>query len=91
MIDPARELGFETVIWAIDSLDWKNPGPEYMIRRITEKVFPGAIILCHASDSSREIHLALPGIIQGIRRQGYKLVTLSQMLENGKPGRNDPR
>jgi polysaccharide deacetylase family sporulation protein PdaB len=91
VIDTARELGFETIIWSLDSMDWKNPGPEYMIRRITSKVFPGAIILCHASDSSREIHLALPRIIQGIRNQGYKLVTLSQMLQNGTPGRNDPR
>jgi polysaccharide deacetylase family sporulation protein PdaB len=91
VIDTARELGFETIIWAVDSMDWKNPGPEYMIRRITGKAFPGAIILCHASDSSREIHLALPGIIQGIREKGFKLTTLSQMLQNGKPGRNDPR
>lgn len=91
VIDTARELGFETVIWAVDSLDWKNPGPQYMIDRVLKKVFPGAVILCHASDSSKEIHLALPGIIQGMRRKGYKLVTLSQLINNGTVGRNDPR
>lgn len=91
VIDTARELGFETVIWAIDSLDWKNPGPEYMIDRVLKKAFPGAIILCHASDSSKEIHRALPGIIKGLRSKGYKLVSLSKLMENGQPVRNDPR
>lgn len=91
VIDTARELGFETVIWSVDSLDWKNPGPSYMIERVLKRVFPGAIILCHASDSSHEIHLALPEIITGLRKKGYRLVTLSQLVEGGSPARNDPR
>jgi polysaccharide deacetylase family sporulation protein PdaB len=91
VIDTARELGFETVIWAVDSLDWKNPGPDYMIQRVLTRVFPGAIILCHASDSSKEIHLALPRIIQGLRIKGYILVTLSKLVEGGVIQRNDPR
>lgn len=91
VIDTARELGFETVIWSVDSLDWKNPGPGYMVDRVLERAFPGAIILCHASDSSREIHLALPGIISGLRKKGFRLVTLSQLVEGGSFARNDPR
>ncbi len=91
VIDTARELGFETVIWAVDSLDWKNPGPDYMVERVLKRTFPGAIILCHASDSSKEIHLALPGIIKGLRAKGFKLVTLSQLVANGTVQRNDPR
>jgi polysaccharide deacetylase family sporulation protein PdaB len=91
VIDTAKELGFETVIWAVDSLDWKNPGPDYMVHRILTRAFPGAIILCHASDSSKQIHLALPGIIHGLRAKGYKLVTLSKLFENGSPAKKDPR
>lgn len=91
VIDTARELGFETVIWSVDSLDWKNPGPGYMVDRVLKRSFPGAIILCHASDSSHEIHVALPGIITGLRKKGYHLVTLSRLMEEGAPARNDPR
>jgi polysaccharide deacetylase family sporulation protein PdaB len=91
VIDTARELGFETVIWAVDSLDWKNPGSDYMTERVLKRAFPGAIILCHASDSSKEIHLALPGIIHGLRAKGYKLVTLSKLVEGGTIQRSDPR
>ncbi len=91
VIDTARELGFETVIWSVDSLDWKNPGPDYMVARVLERAFSGAIILCHASDSSREIHLALPRIISGLRKKGFRLVTLSQLAEGGSFARSDPR
>lgn len=91
VIDTARELGFETIIWSVDSLDWKNPGPNYMVDRVLKRAFPGAVILCHASDSSHEIHLALPRIITGLRKKGYRLVTLSQLFEGGSPARNDPR
>ena len=87
----ARARDYETVIWAVDSLDWKNPGPDYMITRVTERVFPGAIVLCHASDSSKQIHEALPGMIEGLRRRGYQLVTLSELVACGTPGRDDPR
>jgi polysaccharide deacetylase family sporulation protein PdaB len=91
VIDTARELGFETIIWSIDSLDWKNPGPDYMMERVLKRAFSGAIVLCHASDSSKQIDLALPGIINGLRSKGYKLVTLSELFNNGTPARNDPR
>lgn len=91
VIDTAREVGFETVIWSVDSLDWKNPGADYMIKRVLSKVFPGAIILFHASDSSKQIHLALPEIIKGLRAKGLKPVVLSQLMQEGNPARTDPR
>lgn len=87
----ARSQNYETVIWAVDSLDWKNPGPEYMVRRVVEKAFPGAIILCHASDSSKQIHEALPGMIAGLRAKGFSFATMTELMAIGEPGRNDPR
>jgi polysaccharide deacetylase family sporulation protein PdaB len=91
VIDTARELGFETLIWSVDSLDWKNPGVDYMVKRVLERVFPGAILLFHASDSSKQTHLALPAIIRGLRRKGLKPVILSQLFRDGQPARTDPR
>ncbi len=91
VIITARAQNYETVIWAVDSLDWKNPGADYMIQRVTEKSFPGAIILCHASDSSKQIDQALPGIITGLRAKGFSFATLTQLMKYGTPGRDDPR
>lgn len=91
VVSVARELGYETVIWGLDSIDWKNPGEDFIIERIAKKVFPGAIILFHASDSAKQTHLALPAVIKGLRSQGYELLTLSELMGAGEPGRDDPR
>jgi len=91
VVATARELGYETVIWSVDSLDWKNPGVDYMVNRVLKQVFRGAIILFHASDSCRETHLALPRVIAGLREAGYQLVTLGELLAGGTPARDDPR
>ena len=91
VITTARELGYETVIWSIDSLDWKNPGPEYMIDRVTREAFPGAIILFHASDSSKQTHIALPFLFKKLDAMGYRLTTLADLLEKAPAMRDDPR
>jgi peptidoglycan/xylan/chitin deacetylase (PgdA/CDA1 family) len=87
----ARELGYETVIWSIDSLDWMNPGVDVMVNRVTRQAFPGAIILFHASDTCRQTHLALPIVLDRLRAQGWRLVTLGQLLQMGPAARDDPR
>lgn len=87
----ARELGYETVIWSLDSLDWKNPGVSYMVEIISKYSFPGAIILFHASDSAKETHEALPLVIENLRAAGYELLTLGELVSRGTPARDDPR
>ena len=91
VVDAAKSLGYETVIWAVDSLDWKNPGVATMVSRVTKLSFPGAIILFHASDSSKETHIALPETLTSLRDMGYKIVTLGELWKMGDPGRDDPR
>lgn len=91
VIQTARELGYETVIWSVDSLDWKNPGVEYMINRVVNQATNGSIILMHASDSCQQTHLALPGIISGLRQRGFRLVTLGELAQMGTLARDDPR
>ena len=76
VVGAARQLGYETVIWSVDSLDWKNPGVDFMIDRVLKQVFRGAILLFHASDSCEQTHLALPDIIAGLKEGDYELVTL---------------
>ncbi len=91
VVETARGLGYETIIWSIDSLDWKNPGINVIVRRVVSGAFPGAIILLHASDTCRQTDLALPSIIQDLRRGGWRLVTLGQLWAMGPAVRRDPR
>ncbi|SIS71062.1 polysaccharide deacetylase family sporulation protein PdaB [Alicyclobacillus vulcanalis] len=73
-------MGYTVVQWNTDSLDWKNPGVDAIVNRVTKRVVPGDIILMHASDSSKQIVEALPRIIESLRQQGYRFVTVSELL-----------
>ncbi|HIE12057.1 MAG TPA: polysaccharide deacetylase family sporulation protein PdaB [Desulfotomaculum sp.] len=85
VLQAAQEAGYTVIQWEVDSLDWKNPGVETIIRRVTTLVRPGSIVLLHASDSCQQTDKALPVVIRELREQGYELVTLSALLRYG-PG-----
>jgi polysaccharide deacetylase family sporulation protein PdaB len=81
------ELGYKTIIWNVDSLDWKNPGRDVIIERVMKRIKPGAIILMHASDTPVQTAEALPILLQKIKAEGYQIVTVGELLskysENG--------
>lgn len=81
----ARSLGYTTVTWGTDSLDWMNPGVSTIVSRVTGRVHPGDIILMHASDTCKQTDLALPTILQDLRAKGYKFLTLSALIKEGTP------
>ncbi len=91
VVETARGLGYETIIWSIDSRDWLNPGVGTIVHRVVSGAFPGAIILLHASDTCKQTDLALPAIFKGLAERGYKLTTLGELWAKGPAMRTDPR
>ncbi|HPP36600.1 MAG TPA: polysaccharide deacetylase family protein [Clostridiales bacterium] len=79
LIQEARKLGYFTIQWDVDSLDWK-PGisREEIKQRIRSRVRNGSIILFH-NDTPHTAKL-LPEIIEELQSGGYKLVPVSQMI-----------
>lgn len=78
----AKEEGYETIQWSVDSLDWKNLGVEPMIKRATSGISPGDIVLFH--NDSKYILEALPTILESYKEKGYKLVPISEILLKGE-------
>ena len=76
-----EELGYRTIIWNIDSLDWKNPGRDVIVERVMKRLKPGGIILMHASDTPIQTAEALPILLEKIKAEGYKIVTVSELLD----------
>ncbi|MFZ9935727.1 MAG: polysaccharide deacetylase family protein [Luteolibacter sp.] len=72
------EFGYPTILWAVDPLDWKRPGPSVVTSRILGNTSPGAIILAH--DLHAPTVDAMPATIDGLLRRGYQFVTVSQLL-----------
>ncbi|MBU2702884.1 polysaccharide deacetylase family sporulation protein PdaB [Sporomusaceae bacterium BoRhaA] len=74
------ELGYKTIIWNVDSLDWKNPGRDVIINRVMSRLKPGSIILLHASDTPTQTADALPTLLDRIQAEGYQIVTVGELL-----------
>ncbi|NPV93398.1 MAG: polysaccharide deacetylase family sporulation protein PdaB [Firmicutes bacterium] len=83
VIKAAEECGYRVIQWGTDSLDWKNPGVDAIVQRVTTRAHPGDIILMHASDTCLQTTQALPQVIGELRAKGYRFVTVSELLQMG--------
>ena len=75
--------GRTTVMWDVapDSIAGIAGDPRALTRYVLDNVRPGSIIELHPwSSASSATRDALPGIIAGLRADGYKLVTVSELL-----------
>lgn len=81
-----EDIGYKTIIWNIDSLDWKNPGRDVIIERVVKRLKPGGIILMHASDTPQQTADALPELIKRIKDEGYQIVTVGELISNYAEG-----
>ncbi|AJY76615.1 polysaccharide deacetylase family protein [Paenibacillus beijingensis] len=73
----AAEQGLKTVLWTLDTVDWRKPSPSWILNRIGNGIEPGSLILMHPTASARD---SLAGIIKLARSKGYALGTVSQTL-----------
>jgi peptidoglycan-N-acetylglucosamine deacetylase len=78
VLDVARELGYETITVSVAAKDFEDVTPDFIVRRVLSRTTNGSIILLH--DDRQSTVYALPRIIEGLRRQGYRFVTVSEML-----------
>ncbi|MNZ98124.1 Peptidoglycan-N-acetylglucosamine deacetylase [compost metagenome] len=75
----AEEQGLKTVLWTIDTIDWMKPSPNTILRRVSGKLEPGALILMHPTASTRD---AIGGIIAAAKAGGYAIDTVSELLSS---------
>lgn len=76
------DLGYLTIQWNVDSLDWKDVTPDFIYNRIMKLVSPGAIILFHnnAESTPKALEKLLPDLIE----EGYQIVPISELLHQGE-------
>ena len=71
-------FGYPTILWSVDPLDWKRPGPSVVTSRILAGTTSGAIILSH--DLHAPTIDAMPATLDGLLERGFQFVTVSQLL-----------
>jgi len=78
-VQVAREQGLLTVLWTIDTIDWRNPSPEQVMARIKSNLEPGAMILMHPTTATEQ---TLPMMIQYMKEKGYIPGTVAHTLSS---------
>ena len=79
-LETIKKNGHVVALWSVDSKDWRNPGVNQIVDNVMKNVFPGSIILLHDGGSHRSQTVkALGPIIDALKVQGYRLVTLSEL------------
>jgi len=77
------DFGYRIIIWDVDPLDWKRPGPSVVCNRILKETRPGSIVLAH--DIHPPTLEAMPATFDQLDRKGFKSVTVSELLAMATP------
>ena len=80
--EAAEALGYTMVLWTDDPGDYASPGAAVINERVFSKLSNGGIILIH--DGIQQTVDDLPGIIKHLKKKGYKIVTIDEMIKSGK-------
>ncbi|MBW4662221.1 MAG: polysaccharide deacetylase family protein [Drouetiella hepatica Uher 2000/2452] len=76
----ARERKYATTLWSIDSEDHYVSSP-ILIDNVLKNAQPGRIVLMHDGGGDRSATIeALPQIISALRHQGYRFVTVPELM-----------
>lgn len=73
-----NDYGMYSILWDVDTLDWKHHNPQKVISTAVSQAKPGSIILVH--DIHASTLAALEGVVTGLQARGFKLVTVSQLM-----------
>lgn len=84
VVDTVTATHDSIIMWDVDTEDWKNKNAAQTADRALKEARRGSIILMH--DIQPTTADALPQIIDGLRKAGYALVTVPQLLGQTTPG-----
>lgn len=84
-----RLLGRErmlSVLWSVDSEDYRRPGVRAIVRNVVDAARPGSIVLMHDGGGDRTQTLAaIPRIVKRLRDNGYGFVSVPRLLLENPP------
>ncbi|NLH97898.1 MAG: polysaccharide deacetylase family protein [Chthonomonadales bacterium] len=75
----ARSQGLPNFLWMVSSADTRRIGSAAIARNVTRYLHPGDIVLMHDGPGHRETALAVPTILAGMERNGYRSVTVPEL------------
>ena len=75
------EQNMISVLWSLDTEDWRAPSAEAVYKSVMDVVRDGDIILMH--ENAEYTVEVLPRILAALKEQGYQVVTVSELIYAG--------
>ncbi len=76
-LNACNKMELKVIMWSRDTVDWRDKDVNLLVKRATEDLKPGEIILMHPKEQTVK---ALPKILNYIGEHGFKTVTVSQNI-----------
>ena len=76
------ELGYYTIQWDVDSLDWKDLSATYISMRVINGIKEGSIILMH--NNGLHTAEAVLIILDTLKNRGYSFMPVSERYYKSK-------
>lgn len=73
----ASALKYKTIMWSKDTIDWRDKNTDLIIKRATNNIKGGDLILMHPTKNTLE---ALPEIIKICKAKGLDIVPVTKCL-----------
>ncbi|MBR2967598.1 MAG: polysaccharide deacetylase family protein [Clostridia bacterium] len=77
----ATELGYQTIMWTFDTIDWRDQDESLIIKRATKKISGGALVLMHPTKATVE---ALDDILDLIISKGLIVAPVSEVIASSQ-------
>jgi len=81
-----RQLGLAEIMWDVDTADWRDRNAGLVSARALRGVRRNSVILMHDIRSTTVD--AAGSLIKSLRRRGFRLVTVPELLGRTQPGRS---
>ena len=78
LIKTASELGYYSIQWDVDSLDWKDLSATDIAMRVINNVKNGSIILMH--NNGLHTAEAVPIILETLKNKGFTFVPIGELI-----------
>jgi peptidoglycan/xylan/chitin deacetylase (PgdA/CDA1 family) len=76
----AAQIGYRTVYWTIDTLDWQTTAtPDSITKNVMAKINNGVIVLMHAGSQAESE--TLDALMTKIEQMNYQMATLTQVSQ----------
>lgn len=76
-IQVAHDLDMKTILWTVDTVDWKKPQTTEMVNRVISKVENGSMVLMHPTKPVAE---GLGSMITELKAKELKIGTVSELM-----------